>query len=426
MFFIAPKDYSFSFCVACFLPFVYASYILFKYRCKYNIVCFELIFSITFFYVNYAYPIFLYPVMPYFSLFNLSFPENYLNSGIALSSLGYCCYVLGSLKYPSQRLLQKTSFMPCHPMLKIINIALLLLLLFQLLPILRSGVYNGDWGEGALIKTVVDALAFFVVFSALSKAKTVKDFIIQNKALLFCLFLYITTITLIGNRGMFLRFILLISLLVTTYFYKLPTLVILVSFIVGMLFLNYVGQVRGGGEYTSLSNQEMNPLLSMGKDLTINNRSLYSLMEYHDKNGINFGKTYLMNLLSAIPKANYVFLKITGWSSDDISSGGLITKQFYDANPQLDRIGLGTNLIGDIYIAFGVFGVILLMYYMGIFVSYSYARAQSGNMKYLLIYAIMFAESIIIARSSYLGIIRPMAWTLAFAYMSGYGRKVKK
>ena len=155
-------------------------------------------------------------------------------------------------------------------------------------------------------------------------------------------------------------------------------------------------------------------------DLTINNRSLYALMEYHDNFGINYGKTFLMNILSAVPKGQYIFLQITGWVSDDISSAGLITKQFFDNNPNMDRIGLGTNLIGDIYISFGLFGVIVLMYLLGVFVSYSYMRAQRGDALFLLVYCILFAESIMMTRSSYLGVIRPLAWTIACAYLSGY------
>ena len=66
----------------------------------------------------------------------------------------------------------------------------------------------------------------------------------------------------------------------------------------------------------------------------------------------------------------------------------LITRAFFEENPDMERIGLGTNMVGDIYIAFGLIGVIVLMYYLGVFISYSYRRAQNGNSKYLLIYTI--------------------------------------
>ena len=185
LFLKAPDEYSITFCIASSLPFFYSAYVLFKERCKYNLVSFESTFTVVFFYVNYSYPLFLYPIMPYFSLFNLPFPENYINSGICLSTIGYCCYVVGSLKYPVLPFVNKPNIMPCYKLIRQINIGLLLLLVVQLLPVLRSGVYDGNWGDGALTKTVVDSMAFFVVFSALTKADSIKSFVKGNKLLFF-------------------------------------------------------------------------------------------------------------------------------------------------------------------------------------------------------------------------------------------------
>lgn len=418
MFLVAPKEYSFSFCVACFVPFVYAVFILLKNRCKYNLVSLEFVFSVTFFYVNYAYPLFYYPVMPYFSLFNLSFPEEYINQGIALTSLGYITFVIGLLKYKILPHNSKKDYVPISPTIKKIDYLLLTILVMQLMPILFSGVYDGNWGEGAFTKVLVDSISFFLIFAGLSNNSSLKKFLQNNKLLVFLLLAYIGIITVIGNRGTFLRFTLLTIFFYTTYYKNISTPVIIASMLAGMLFLNYVGSVRGGGSYESLGNQDMNPLLVMGKDLIINNRSLYTLMEYQDLYGINWGKTFLMNLLSVIPFAQRTFLSLSGWSSDDISSGGLISRTFFEENPDMERIGLGTNMIGDIYIAFGLIGVIILMYYLGVFISYSYRRAQTGNSNYLLIYTILFAESIIMTRSPYLGTLRPLTWILFIAYFS--------
>ena len=418
MFLVAPKEYSFSFCVACFIPFVYAVFVLLKNRCKNNLVSLEFVFSITFFYVNYAYPLFYYPVMPYFSLFNLSFPEEYINQGISLTTLGYISFVIGVLRYKILPNNCDKDYMPVSLTIKRIDYLLLVILVLQLIPIFLSGVYDGNWGEGAFTKVLVDSFSFFLVFAGLSNNSSIRNFIQRNTLLVFLLLAYVGIITVIGNRGTFLRFTLLTIFFYTTYYKKISTPVIIAFMIVGMLFLNYVGAVRGGGSYESLGNQDMNPLLVMGKDLIINNRSLYTLMEYHDLHGVNFGKTFLMNILSVIPFAQRVFLSISGWSSDDISSGGLITRAFFEENPDMERIGLGTNMVGDIYIAFGLIGVIVLMYYLGVFISYSYRRAQNGNSKYLLIYTILFAESIIMSRSPYLGTLRPLTWILFIAYFS--------
>ena len=256
MFNLAPEEYSFSICVTCLVLFVLGAYILLKNRCRYNLITFDFIFTTAFFFVNYAYPLFYYPVMPYFSLFNLSFPENYINSGITLATIGYLFYVLGSLKYRVMPVFDRNSFMPCHPFLRLINIPLLLLLVLQLSIILRSGIYDGNWGEGAITKALTDEISFFVIFSSLTKAKSFKNFLKHNKVMLACLCLYIATITMIGNRGVFMRFVLLLAMFMSTFYYKISNYVVVVVIVLGMLFLNFVGQVRGGGEYSSITEEQ--------------------------------------------------------------------------------------------------------------------------------------------------------------------------
>ena len=161
----------------------------------------------------------------------------------------------------------------------------------------------------------------------------------------------------------------------------------------------------------------MPPILQMGQDLIINNRSLYVLMEYHDKYGINFGQTWLMNILSIIPFAQSIFLKLTGLKELDINSAALVTDLYFRENNE-DVIGLGTNLIGDIYICFGLFGVVFFMYLLGAFLSKVYMKGQKGDALYWFIYAMMFMDSIILTRSTYLTSMRPIMWGLALYYFA--------
>ena len=420
LYFTASDIYSLSYCYVCFAFFLLAFIVLYKEKCRSNLICFEFIFTIAFFFTNYVYPLFYYPVTPYFSLFLLDFPEEFINKGCALATIGYISFALGSLSIASPR--HVVSFDSVQHKFRVpsyyvpIAILLILLLIISLFPILLSGVYDGNWGEGAFFKVIADIFIFYLIFAKLTQGSPIKDIISKNKLLILFIICYVIEITLIGNRGLFIRIIFLILLLYTRLYGKLNSGILFLCIFVGMFLLYYVGAVRGGGTYEGLDNG-MPIILEVGKDLTINNRSLYVLMDYYEQNGPNFGKTWLMNILSVLPFAQSFFVNLTGISLRDINSASLVTDLYYKGS-SVDMIGLGTNLIGDVFICFGLFGVIFFLYSLGKLLSYVYSKGMNGDMLSLFIYAMLFMDCIILTRSTFLTSIRPILWGLALYYFS--------
>lgn len=421
LYMVAPEPYSLYSCYSCFFLFIVAFVILFKERCRYNLICFEFVFSLVFFFTNYAYPLFCYPIIPHFSLFTLEFPEEYINSGCALATIGYIAFCLGCLKYKVlDQIMDIGTFtrkFRVHSWYKPVTNVLSLLLIFSLIPILLSGVYDGNWGEGAIYKVLADVFIFYIIFVELIKSNSLKHFFSKNTVFILLVLCYIVEITMIGNRGFMLRIALLSVLLYTNFYRKIKPIYLVSCMIGGMFLLFFVGKVRGGGEFSGFVDNDMPPILQMGQDLIINNRSLYVLMEYRDKFGVNFGQTWLMNILSIIPFAQSIFLKITGLKELDISSAALVTDLYFRENNE-DVFGLGTNLIGDIYICGGLLGVVFFMYLLGSFLSKVYMKGQKGDMLYWFIYAMMFMDSIILTRSTYLTSVRPIMWGLALYYFA--------
>jgi oligosaccharide repeat unit polymerase len=144
-------------------------------------------------------------------------------------------------------------------------------------------------------------------------------------------------------------------------------------------------------------------------------------MEQHDLLGNNYGKTMLMNILAAVPFLQSFFLYVTGWGTGDISSASYVTDLFFGVNNS-DRFGLGTNLVGDIYVSFGLLGVILFMFVGGTLLRVLYNKAKQ-NLLFLFIYALVFMDAIYIARSPFFTWVRAVVWCYFIYWFYNYGKQ---
>ena len=425
LYWTAPVTYSLTNCYICLGIFFVAFYILFKERIRNNLICFEFIFSFSFLYTNYLYPTFLYNINASFSLFGLEFPENYIDRGIALTTVGYVFLTLGLLKYPCIAYLaneRKRNQFKELAFYKPAAVLLLLLLIVSLIPVLQSGIYDGNYGEGAFYKVVADVFIYYLIFETFSNSKSFKGLIKKNTLFFALVLSYVVLMTLIGNRGMFMR-IRVITLFCYNYFVKrIKVKHFVIMLVFGMALMTFVGQERGGGSGRSEANREIPTVLLLGKDLIINNRSLYVLMDYGDRYGFTFGRTSGLDFLAVIPFGQSLFMKFTGLSEGELNSATLVTDLFYQGNDD-NRIGLGTNLIGDIYISFGFFGVVFLMYFLGVFISRLHYKGMRGDMLSLFIYAIFTMTAIIYVRSPYFSMLRPVIWSIAFYYIANSKKK---
>lgn len=128
----------------------------------------------------------------------------------------------------------------------------------------------------------------------------------------------------------------------------------------------------------------------------------------------------LSNILSVFPFLQSIYLSLTGSTVSDISSGNLVTDLFFSENPNMKSFGLGTNLIGDIYVSFGVIGVAVLMFSLGFLLKKLYRLSCEGNHNSLLIYALLFMDVIYLPRSSFFTSLRSVTWVLFISYICSY------
>jgi len=418
LYFKAPTSFDMPFVICCTIIYITSSALLILNNCRASLVRFEFFFLIVFFFTNYSYPLIHYTNNPYFSLFNLEFNEGYICRAIALSTVGACAFNTGIYDSTShiEKLTPHSTMSASIKKPGIIIYVLFVLFLPQIIRLYRLNEYSTEF-ESSYINVILLYLIYYYLLS--------KFYLLQNKSLrtvlkvclkdpvFYLVFIYIFLFLGIGSRTIPLRIVLLSLFLFNFFVKKINNTQIILITIVGAVVLAIVGITRSGA---SLDEGSLKTIWDIGSDLTINNRSLYVLMEYVDENGLTYGRTMLMGVLSAIPYLQSIFLMLTGMDSDVISSGGLVTSlQFDKGDP--NRIGLGTNLIGDIYVSFGLIGVVLLMYLLGKFLRKMNRGCHKGDILCVIIYSMIFIDSVYLSRSSFLACVRSVTWVLVIYYL---------
>jgi hypothetical protein len=119
-------------------------------------------------------------------------------------------------------------------------------------------------------------------------------------------------------------------------------------------------------------------------------------------------------ILAVVPFSQSVFCEITGTPNSSMSSALYITVENFGSDPP---IGLGTNLVGDVYLAGGFVLTLLLFYFLGLFVSKSlYKIHVEKNFEWFVFYISLVVNAIFICRGSYFMFLRPFMWSLLVMY----------
>ena len=176
--------------------------------------------------------------------------------------------------------------------------------------------------------------------------------------------------------------------------------VILLSFI-GMIGMFSIMVYRSGSVFSAGSISEL------AMDLIINNHNTYEGMSIVENSGLSYGKSMLAYVLGIIPFLQNTVFSLTGIDPDTASSAMIITQSTLGTT---SGTGTGTTIIADIYIAFGLLGVILFMGWLGRFIQKTRIFAKQ-NIYYLAIYGILTGMSVYIARAEFFYPAKTLLWS---------------
>lgn len=421
----APNEYSLPYCIYCFAIYVVAAIILLSNNIKSysSAFLFEVFFSFSYLFVNYVYPVFIYGIDPYFSLFARGFNENIMTKCTALASIGFVSYSIGQFKDGKFLNNQTTGNRFWLSPVGFIDITILALLLISFLipnlTALRSGYTMEGSGGGFFF---IFALFYIYKYFACSIGKT-KPFV---KIVLWGLIgLYVILNFLLGNRGEPLYLCVAILYCYHVYVHKISLAKFSVIAAIGLFVFYFVGVTRISSSQLGVQSRSErindweaeDNVLRYANELIINNRSLFVLVDYAAEKGYSYGITWSANFFSMVPYGQSFALKVLGIPKKDFSSTHLTTYiEFGEGGP--DAFGLGTNLIGDIYLSFGMIGVLVLMFLFGKMIRTIYEKSRNRYSYYQILYMIFIVLSVYYTRASLFSPMQMVAWTYVLSYLA--------
>jgi len=420
LYIIRPHEVSMVFTYFCFANFLLSIYFYYRLKAKKNFLDFDTIFILLYAVIGFAYSVFIYNENePFLIAFSLSFDTNFIPTGSILFVIGIQAYFWGSIAV-------KEKMMRVEPMdgttLKPVNntvlSAIVILLSFGF--VLSGGVqyyrsiylYNNTASETGLILQLMSLLLSFSVTAIATEFynKLIDKSYRLNPVLVVAISIIIILMLYAGNRTLASQLALPILGLYTMYFKDIGKLKIFIFAILATLGMWMIQFSRVGAQVESVENGA-----ELIRDLTIPTRSTYSCMEYIEQNGYTYGKNMLGGIIGAVPSLERLLVQLFGLDSRSIGSAEVLTDFTLGPDP---FVGLGTNVIADLFLSFGLPGVLFFMFLLGYFVNLNHYRAKMKHYYSIIIYASMMSFSVFLVRSTYTHPFRLIVWSLLIGLLN--------
>jgi oligosaccharide repeat unit polymerase len=420
MYIARPHEVVMLFNYFCFALFLTSTYCYYSIKEKKNFLDFDTIFILLYAVIGFAYSVFIYDVNEPFSIaFSLSFDVNFIPTGTILFVIGIQSYFWGSLIVREKPLAHKQLDLTT---LKPINNTLFsaIVILLSVTFVLSGGVqyyrsiyfYNNTAPETGLTLQIMSLLHSFAVTAIATEFynKVIDKSYRLNPLLVVAITIIIFLMLYAGNRTLSSQLALPILGLYTMFFKDIGKLKIFLFALIATLFMWMIQFSRVGASVESVQNGA-----EIIRDLTIPTRSTYSCMEYIQQYGYTFGMNMIGGIIGVVPSLERYLVLLFGLDPRSIGSAEVLTDFTLGPDP---FVGLGTNIIADIFLSFGFFGVLFLMFFLGYFVNVNHYKAKLANYYSIIIYASMMSYSVFLVRSTYTHPFRLIVWSLILGVLN--------
>ena len=374
-----------------------------------GLICFDTFFIPTFFLINYAHAVFIYPDDQFLPPFQFRTNNDIIPYALSVAQVGIALYMLANV-FAERELPQQRKIVTYIPRMAVNRIALVALIaslgLFCFVFVLRlaRGFEHLYPRLMAMFLSLIALSWFFQAQQLQPEEASVKGIFLKNKLNIVSTLLFSVSLLFVGSRGMVIFLIFMLLLLIDTYYVRVRLRFLLPAMALGMILMiflaitrvssfnlgnaNLVDSVKYGIEVVMESPSILWLLLT---DFVVNAKTLYDGIDYTTVNGYMMGTSYVQYLFVFLPMGGSFFTKLlTGLDMDEVVTGYLLTR-FSDAT-----YGLGTNMVGDIYMNFSFIGVFVLMALLGFLV----ARVEIPASKYAFYaYMALFANCIFLVRA---------------------------
>jgi oligosaccharide repeat unit polymerase len=396
-----------------FISVIISTYLYFKHSKKVNYLDFDTIFIIILLIVGYAYPVFLFDTnYPFIFFFGMDFSLDNLVSGTIIYTIGVQSYFLGSLSVKKRNhIFSSNKINTLYLSITVLVLSFLFILVggYSYFQNMYKNVGQVEVGPVGQVMALLSSFSIVTIASEFYNIKTCNNYKIKKIAIISIL--TISVIMLIAGNRTFASQLLLPIIVLYAVFKKNIGFIGIVIFVVVSIFAMYFIQLNRSGHSIGLSSD----VVFVVKDLVIPARNNYICIEYVDKYGYTYGKNMGGGLIGVIPSLERILVTYFDVNPRTFGSAEIFTDYTLGTSP---TVGLGTTIIADIYLSFGVSGIIVLMYLLGYFSKSIYLRAIQLDYYSIIAYAAITSFSVYWVRTTYTHPLRLLLWCLLIAYLN--------
>ncbi len=398
---------------------------LYKYR-RNQLICFEFLFAIAFFLCSFLTP-YIFPLLDSYE--GRTFIATDYNTArvYCIAFIGYCAYMFGlcCIKDNNQdehgTIWYQLSFnnASCRYSNILCFIFILLFYLYggsriiTLYSDLTGDLHNryGAWGEYMTYAMYAYTISIVINFSRIGQQTSSMFSFFKNLPLLFYInsLLFVVPLLISGLRSVALQLLIPLVMTYGIMIKRINSIKVFVLILAGYTFMVYIGLTRSGDVGGDLGKDSL--FLTFVYDFVSANGANSFLIDYVDKYGTTGGSNMILQAASIVPFLQSIILLFISKDAFAPNSSKLFTESFMDSS----QGGLGTALIGDIYYSFGIVGVVLLMFLIGLLVN---KLSRAHNSPYAMSLLIVLAGNALFApRVEYCYILRSLSFTIIFLYL---------
>ena len=415
----APWTYSYDYCVTLMTLFMAQNVLFFATDKRQHWLGFEFFFAISFFLVNFVYPVFYAPYEDriYWSFFSYSFNDDYVTRSTALAYFGYAWYMLGAT-----RLLQLQREEPSHPTFTVsmrqyiwfFGITIVAWLLFVATGGLAA--LQSVYAEGSNLRDVGIYSYFNNIFTIGCYFMAIFLFRLPKQKWWFYLLviLYFMLILLsTGSRQLAVGLALILVTGFSLYVYHLKwwQVLLLVAGGTTVLFLVMTLRTEGldvGAWQQKLAQTKLDNFWDIFEDLIVNDVNLFRLFGWAQENDLTWFQGMTLDIASPIPGLGSHIIANSDVPPQMLHGGDLPSYLFLGPDATW---GTGTNMVGEAYRSFGAIGTAVAMFLIGLWIKESYYRANNSIYWYLM-YFLLVGHALIYPRAPLLFDPRLVIWSL--------------
>lgn len=366
--------------------------------------------------------------------FSIALPYTVVRSAwVALSGLQsfFIGYLITSKGFPKKKC---SHYISCVHMNKILWIIVGAYIGFVLTinPLYVNGGYGREIMGGALngffFIALESSLMAYLVIKIYNNAinplnKSIREILFSDRYYLFLLFLYLIIVLLSGDRGPIMYF--LLAYFVTIVFIRKLKLSYLSFFLllsVASIIITILGISRNISDPIStidkfqvatdfFSTREDVSILNATAELSNSIRTLQVAVASVSENGIWYGYFNVYQLVSAIPFGGTLLHALNLTIGSFTTSSTYIT--YYLQGP-FPRYGDGSSCLADLYLDFGLYGVIIGLLFLGFLfrkIDLLFLN-QKVPVLYITISLIYFSRCVYLTRAPFLFFCKLIVLTL--------------